>query len=195
MSEQEHPQAGPRPGEPARRRWRIALAVAAIVVVGGLAGIVASQVGQAREKGGFGWWQSAKTAEDAGKRAERRAKHLAVELDASPEQMTKIAEIAKDAATDIFPIRQKILEKRNEAVKLIGSDKIDRDTIEALRKEQVSNVDALTQRLSKGIADATEVLNPDQRRKFAEWIEKKHMKHGKHGRPHHKKEEKEKGED
>lgn len=131
---------------------------------------------------GFGFSRSAMTPEEAGRRAERFAKHLAVEVDATPEQTTKLVEIAVGAAKDVFPMREKFREVPEEAVKLITSATVDRNAIESLRKDQLNSIDTVTQRISTAIADAAEVLRPDQRQILSERAEGWHAWHGHHKR-------------
>jgi Spy/CpxP family protein refolding chaperone len=47
---------------------------------------------------------------------------------------------------------------------------IDRTAIERLRAEQIALADTASKRIAQALADATEVLNPEQRRKIADWV-------------------------
>jgi protein CpxP len=46
---------------------------------------------------------------------------------------------------------------------------IDRSAIERLRAEQIGLMETASKRIAQAVADASEVLNPDQRRKVADW--------------------------
>ena len=109
--------------------------------------------------------------EDATDRAARMARHLAVEIDATKEQEAKLIALSKGVASDVFPIRQKIVDARKKGVELLKAPTIDRAAIEQLRAEQLNNIDAISKRLSTALADAGEVLTPEQRSKLAERIE------------------------
>ena len=74
-----------------------------------------------------------KTVEEAQKRAERMAKHFAIEIEANGEQTGKLVELANAVATDVFPMRQAMKDARKQAVDLLSADTIDRAKIEALR--------------------------------------------------------------
>jgi Spy/CpxP family protein refolding chaperone len=47
---------------------------------------------------------------------------------------------------------------------------IDRSAIERLRAEQMGLADTASKRIAQAVADASEVLNPDQRRKVADFV-------------------------
>lgn len=111
-----------------------------------------------------------KTVEEAQKRASRMAKHLAIELDANGEQMDKLVEIAKGVAGDVFPMRESIKSMREEAVTVLSGETVDRTKLESMRAEQFAKFDEVSKRLTTALADAAEVLNPEQRTKFAERV-------------------------
>jgi len=103
----------------------------------------------------------------AEERLEHFLKHLYVEIDATPEQQQKIDPIARQAAADLRPLREKERAARREGMKLFTADKIDRGAIEKLRAEQTAAHDAASKRLTKAMTDVAEVLTPEQRRKLA----------------------------
>ncbi|MFN0038507.1 MAG: Spy/CpxP family protein refolding chaperone [Burkholderiales bacterium] len=109
---------------------------------------------------------------------ERMVKHLAVEVDATPPQREKLTSIAQAAARDLAPLRGKMKEARKQALDLMNADNIDRNAIEILRAEQIALLDTVSKRVILALADAAEVLNPDQRRKLAERLQR--YGHGRH---------------
>ncbi len=111
-----------------------------------------------------------KTVEEAQKRAEKMAKHLAIEIDANGEQMDKLVVIAKGVAADVFPIRQSIKEVRDEGIEVLTGETVDRTRLEAMRTEQFTKFEAISKRLTTAMADAAEVLNPEQRTMLAERV-------------------------
>lgn len=122
-------------------------------------------------KGGFTRILSPATAEEASERAARMARHLAVEVDANAEQEAKLITLAKGVANDVYPLRQQMVEARKKGLELMKAPTIDRAAVEALRSEQMAKLDAISKRLSIAIADAGEVLSPDQRSKLAARVE------------------------
>lgn len=102
----------------------------------------------------------------------RMAKHLAVEVDATPEQQEKIVAIVRSAAKDLAPIRMKLHEAHQRGIAILGAEKIDRAALEKLRVEQIAMMDSNSKRLAQSLADLAEVLTPAQRQKLAEHVKK-----------------------
>jgi Spy/CpxP family protein refolding chaperone len=112
--------------------------------------------------GGFrgGWMDSG----NLDQHIERGIKHLAIEIDASKEQQDKLIGIAKALAKDVQPLREKLQSTRKQAIDLFAQSTVDRAAIEKLRADQLATADELTRKISKAIADAAEVMTPEQRK-------------------------------
>lgn len=106
-------------------------------------------------------------------RIERMVKHFAIEVDATPEQSAKLVEIARSAAKELHPLRQKVMEARKRGMELFSAPTVDRAAIERLRGEQIQAADAASKRLSQALADAADVLTPEQRKKAAQHIQQR----------------------
>jgi protein CpxP len=158
-----------------RRRWLL-------IVTGGLAlaltGAVATHAlsdggfghgrwGPPGFMGGMGGRLDPTQAEDC---ADRMVRHLAIEIDATPQQQERLRAIVKAAVKDLFPLREKAQANRERAQTLLTQATVDRAAIEAFRVEQMALADTASKRIAQGLADAAEVLTADQRRKIDEHL-------------------------
>ena len=164
------------PQRPARRRGRMAAVILGVALAGGLVGAATTSFSQ-----GFGppWHMTVRgpmgfggplTTEQLVDRADRMVRHVAIELDATPEQQQKLVAIAKGAVSDLAPMRDKVRAARQKVRELLTAPNVDRAAIEKLRAEQVATLDTLSKRIAPAVGDAAEVLNPDQRRKLGEML-------------------------
>jgi Spy/CpxP family protein refolding chaperone len=98
---------------------------------------------------------------------ERLVKHVAVEVDATPEQKDKLTDIVKGAARDLAPLRGNMYRVRQQTIDLMSAESVDRAAIEILRAEQLALMDAASKRLTQALADVADVLTVEQRRELA----------------------------
>lgn len=161
------------PGAPGRD-WTRILKIGALVLVSAVAGAGITKAVQHHHRGWHGhhgpggfMGQSVDPAA-AEKRAERMAGWIARDVKASDEQRQKLVDIAKSAAKDLLPLRDSMQEGRKQARELFGQATVDRAAIERLRTDQLANFDAVSKRISTALADAAEVLTPEQRKELAD---------------------------
>lgn len=108
--------------------------------------------------------------EEAGKRIDKTVNWVLDDIGATAEQKQRVAQIAKEAAQELMPMRTQHKAARGRAVELLSQPTIDRAAIEQLRAEELQLGEAASKRIAKAIADAAEVLTPEQRVKLAtEW--------------------------
>ena len=166
MEEQQNPRRGRAKG------WLVAVVVAISAAAAGSIATAASGFGPGPwhhgglmgGMGGFGGLV------DPEQRVERMIKHLAVEVDATADQQSKLVAIAKGAVKDLIPMREKALATRKQAVDLLSAATVDRAAIERLRSEQLGLVETASKRISEALGDAAEVLNPEQRRTLVDRV-------------------------
>ncbi|MFM9968819.1 MAG: Spy/CpxP family protein refolding chaperone [Burkholderiales bacterium] len=156
-----------------------------VLVIALTAGAIGGFIGKSHAHGPFGGGMGAHMAMggpiDPAKvdsQVDRMIKHFAVEVDASAAQRDKLAAIAKGAAKDLLPLRDKLQAAHTQAIALAGGQSVDRAAMEALRAEQMTLADTVSKRVTLALADAAEVLTPAQRQKLAE-----HMKQRAEHRP------------
>lgn len=99
--------------------------------------------------------------------ADRVIRHLAIEIDATTEQQDKLRAVVGGAVHDLLPMREKLLAARSTARDLLTQQTIDRSAIEKFRADQIAFHDATSKRLVQAVADAAEILTPEQRRKLS----------------------------
>ena len=150
-----------------RGRGRAAVFILVVALAGGLVGaFVTKSFSQ-----GFGppWHGGAMMGGPTAfspERADRMVRHLAIELDANADQQAKLQAIVKGAVSELAPMRDKTLAARQQARALLTAATIDRGAIEKLRAEQIATADAFSKRVAQTLADAAEVLTPEQRKKL-----------------------------
>ncbi len=159
-----------------RRGWgTVAAVLVAVALVAGLTGnMLSTAFGQ-----GYGWQQfgwhpgpfgggplSPAQIDD---RIDRMTKHMAIELDATPDQQAKIASIAKAAVADLRPLREQVESARARGLALLTAPTVDRAAVEKLRAEQIGLAETASKRIAQALADTAEVLSPEQRQKVAGW--------------------------
>jgi Spy/CpxP family protein refolding chaperone len=157
-----------------RRGWLAAAVLAGLGL--GAAGVAAAGpgwLGHARH--GFGHFRghggSAFDAEDVRYFVGRALR----EADASEEQVDRVSEIANAAAADVRALAEAHRARREAfAEALVAAD---RGALEALRAEELAAADAASQRLVAALADAAEVLTPEQRQRLAEAHAARHGRH------------------
>jgi Spy/CpxP family protein refolding chaperone len=121
--------------------------------------------------GGGGWGHHRMHGPVSPEQAKEHAVHMverfAWHIDANDEQKKKLTVIAQSLATDMLPLRQKMQEARKRGVELLRQPAVDRAAVEAFRAEQIAAADAASKRLAQALADAAEILTPEQRAKLA----------------------------
>jgi protein CpxP len=167
-------QRNPQPALVNSRRWTIAAFVAAAIAVVGAA---LSWHGHARAAGPGphrhgGWEQMDPEALD--QRIEAMTAYRLADIDATPEQKSRITAIMKGAASDLSSLRGQGRELHAKAMQLLAAPTIDRAQLETLRVQQMQLRETVSRRMLQAMADAAEVLTPEQRARLAERMQRRH---------------------
>ena len=105
-------------------------------------------------------------------RIERMVDRLGWAVDASSEQKQKIKAIVQGVADDLRPMREQHMDMRRQIRDVLAAPTIDRGKLEALRAEHMRLADQASQRITTALAEAAEVLTPDQRADLARRLER-----------------------
>ena len=150
--------ASPQPGK-LRRRWFTGLAA-----LGG-----ASLLGACAQ--GTGWGRRAHDDPSAmAHRMEERIERLVKYVGGTPQQKDRLIAIASAAMNELRPLREQLRGARRRGMELLAAPVIDRPALEQLRAAQIQTADAASRRMVQAMADAAEVLTPEQRAKAGERI-------------------------
>ena len=178
-TETPQPQPAPPADNPRRRFFRRAAIATVIVTLATGVGLKALAHGH-----GFGGWHRggfmgaqldpAKLDEHL----DRMLKHLYVEVDATDVQKQQLAPIVKAAARDLLPMRDRMRDARLQAVALLSQPSIDRAALESLRADQLQMAEQASRRFTQALADAADVLTPEQRKQLAERAGRWHGRRG-----------------
>jgi Spy/CpxP family protein refolding chaperone len=75
-------------------------------------------------------------------------------------------------ADDLRPLREKRREARRQMRDILTAQTVDRSKLEALRADAIKLADQASQRVTTALADAAEVLTPEQRADLARRLDR-----------------------
>ena len=109
---------------------------------------------------------------------EYRLDQVLTDVGASDDQKSKFKALVTSTIDEVRPDREARKAMRDEIIKLIEAPTIDRNAIETLRAKQMAQFEERSKTIAKAVADAAEILTPDQRKKLVEELKD----FGPHGR-------------
>lgn len=140
-----------------RRRW-----FAGLAALGGLGLLSAQAAAQ-------GWGRHHRLdPEEMARRLDWRIGRLIKDVGGTTEQKDRLVAIWTAALADLRPLREQARQARRAGLDLLAAPVIDRRALEQLRVTQMQVADAKSRRMVQALADAAEVLTPEQRVKVAE---------------------------
>jgi protein CpxP len=149
-----------------RRGWIIAgVASGALLLLGGA-------IAYARDGGLMHRGHGPMSAEFVADHIEHGVKYALSEVDATAEQKTQVTQILQSAATDVHALVGQHVSARKQLQEILSASTIDRARLEAVRMEELRFADEASKRIVQGVADAAEVLTPEQRTALAAHLEK-----------------------
>ncbi len=93
---------------------------------------------------------------------------------ATPDQKARIHDILKTGFAPMAGMRGDMEATHRSLHAILSAPTIDRDALEHLRASHVAGIDVANHGMTKAIADAAEVLTPDQRAKMAAIMSEHH---------------------
>jgi protein CpxP len=152
-----------------RRRW-----FAGLAALGGL-GLLGAQA-QAH-----GWGRRERLdPEEMARRLDWRIGRLVNDAGGTPQQKDRLVAIATAALAELRPLREQARASRRRGLELLAAPSVDRIALEQLRVTQMQLADARSRRMLQAMADAADILTPEQRTKVAERL-KQRMERRWHG--------------
>jgi Spy/CpxP family protein refolding chaperone len=147
--------------------WVASIAAVAALFTAGIAVVAAH---------GSGWnhdWSDEQVAEHI----QEHVNKMLDGTDATPGQRAQVTTILQSAAHDVLAMRDQHVAAHAKFKQILSAEQIDRAQLETLRQQQIQALDSASQRLSAALADAAEVLSPEQRKQLFANIEKRHHWH------------------
>ena len=96
------------------------------------------------------------------------------DIDASDEQQERVTKIVSGAIDDLFQLKEKHQGNRQAFAAQLGAASLDRAALEEIRKSEIALADEASKRLVQALADASEVLTPEQRQALVERVHRLH---------------------
>ena len=155
-----------QPGK-SRRRWFAGLAAAGGLGALGLLGANAQAHGWGRRH------RDGLDAQEMTRRMEWRIGRLVNDVGGTPQQKDRLVAIATAAFSELKPLREQARAARRRGLELLAAPAIDRAALEQTRVAQMQAADARSRRTVQALADAAEVLTPDQRAKAAAHLQRR----------------------
>ena len=156
-----------------RRTLLIGSAILGVLMVLVGAKAYVSAAGGGWHHGGHG----SMTSEEIAGRIEHGVKYALSEVDATTDQKAKVTAILQAAAGDVHALRDQHLAARSEIHEIMSAPTIDRARLESVRAEGLRLADEASRRIVTAVADAAEVLTPEQRTKLIEEMQEQHGWH------------------
>lgn len=168
----------PQTNEKPRRPWRrIAIATLIAGAVAGLGFKAYAHGGPWGHGCGARGWHAAygpgaMDPEAMKKRTDAMVRWMLADVNATEAQQQQIATIVSTTMTELAPLRQKHFEARRQAAEILAKPSVDRAALEALRIQEMAAADQVSKRITQSIADAAEVLSPEQRSQLVERMQR-----------------------
>jgi len=119
-------------------------------------------------RGCWGHKRMSMTPEDRAARADFATQWVLSRVDATPEQKTRIQAIVQDAIKDLSQVREQHMKNRQAFMDALSQPTVDRAALQQIRQSEMQLAESASDRFVTAIADAADVLTPEQRGKLVE---------------------------
>ncbi|MEM7408022.1 MAG: Spy/CpxP family protein refolding chaperone [Pseudomonadota bacterium] len=153
-----------RPGR--TRRW---LKVAALLGVGAVTGSIATGAFNAyAHRAMHGMWHHGgeRSIEEVRERASERAAWVVDWVDATEAQKADIKSIMAGTVDRLYPLVERHRGNRDDLMQLLSRPDLDEEALEALRQSELRLIDEGSAALTSALAEAVNVLTPEQRQEL-----------------------------
>jgi Spy/CpxP family protein refolding chaperone len=154
---------------PRRRKWLAPLAMAGAFLAGGL-----TVGGLAVAAEGMAMHQMMGNPADMHGRAMAHVSKMLDEVGASADQKARIETILRAGFESMASLHGDMRQTHASLHAILAAPTIDRVALEQLRAGQVARFDQATRSMTQALADAAEILRPDQRAKLATLMARPH---------------------
>ena len=152
----------------ARRRFLTGLVTGGLVASLLAGGAVMYAHAHSRPGGWFGARPGPRDPGKAGERAALATDWILRGIDASEQQRQQVQAIVQAAVKDLWPLRDQHRRNLGALREALVQPTVDRGTLEEIRLAELGLAEAASSRLVEAIAEAAEVLTPEQRAKLGE---------------------------
>ena len=109
--------------------------------------------------------------------AQAHIEKMLTAVDATPEQKAQIKSILHKGFESVGPLHGKLASVHGDLHRLLSAPTIDRAALEQLRVDRMADLDQASKVMVQTMADAAEVLRPEQRAKLATLMAEHHHPH------------------
>ena len=162
MTDSTEKPSAPEHGSLRRRRWLAPLAMVGAFLAGGL-----TVGGMAAAAEGMAMHHMMGSPEQMHARAMAHVSKMLDQVGANADQKTRIEAILRTGFEPMASLHADMRQTHASLHSILSAPTIDRAALEQLRAGEIARMDQASRSMTQALADAAEVLRPDQRAKLA----------------------------